>query len=157
MRMADRTGESIGGIRRGVARQREQPPHHVLNLLLARMAVADYRLLYLEGCVLRYRKAGKDGGTDGRAASLPESERGLRVHIYEYLLHGDFDRAVRRDHFLEPLEDRLQARGQSALSGLHAAARNVMELASRGLDHAEPGNLQSRIDAEDSQSITAVV
>ena len=157
MRMADRAGEGISGIGRWVAGKREQPAHHVLDLLLACMAIAYHRLLDLEGCVLRDGKAGEDRSTDGRAACLPEGKRRLRIHIHEYLLYGDFDRAVRRDHLLQSLEDRLQALGEIALAGLYAAARNVVELPPRGLDHAEPGDLQSRIDPEDSQSITAVV
>jgi hypothetical protein len=64
---------------------------------------------------------------------------------------------VRRDDFLQPFEDALQPLCEFALPGFDAAARDVAELSSGGFDDAEAGDLQSRIDAENSQSITAVV
>ena len=157
MRMADGARERIGGVGRGIARKREQAPHHVLHLLLLRMAAADHGLLHLQRGVFGHRKPGEHRGADGRAARLPQGERGLRIDVDEYLLHRDLERAVRGDDLVQALEDRLQAPREIALAGLDAAARDVVELVPGALDDAETGDLQPRIDPEDSQVITAVV
>src|SRR5687768_2883232 len=157
MRMADRAGERIGRIRRGVARKRKQALHHVLHLLLRRVAIADDRLLDLQRGVFRDRQAGEHCGADCRAARLAERERGLGVRVHEYFLDCDFARAVRRDHFLEPVEDGLQPRRQIAAAGFDAAARDVEQARILGFDDAESRDLQSGIDTKDSQSTTAVV
>ena len=57
VRVRDRAGERVGGVRRRRARQREQPAHHLLHLLLRGLAVADDRLLHLQRRVLGDREA----------------------------------------------------------------------------------------------------
>ena len=47
MCMTNRAGERVGGIRGGVAGQREQALHHVLDLFFFCVAVADHRLFDL--------------------------------------------------------------------------------------------------------------
>src|SRR5687767_11178202 len=163
MRMADGACEGVGRIRGRIARQREQALDHVLHLLLGGVAVADDRLLDLERGVLRYRQAGEHRGADGGAARLTERERRLRVRVDEYLLDRDLARPVSSDDFLQPLEDRLQARGEVAGTGLDAAARHVKEPGIAEIDDTESRRLQPGIDAENSQlstigqSTTAVV
>jgi hypothetical protein len=61
------------------------------------------------------------------------------------------------DDLGQALQDRLQARGEVAGAGFHAAARDVAQARAARLDDAESGDLQPGIDAEDDQSITAVV
>src|SRR6266480_4537787 len=155
--MADRASERVGSVGRRVARQGEQAPHHVLHLLFSGVAVPDHRLLDLQRGVLRDREAGEHRGTDGGAARLPERERRLRIGVDEHNLYRDLAGGVRRDDAVQPLENRLQPGRQVAGSRLDASACNVAQLRAARLDHAEAGDLQPGIDAEDSQSITAVV
>jgi hypothetical protein len=58
---------------------------------------------------------------------------------------------------LQAFQDRLQPRGEIALAGADAAARQVPQPPAILLDHPESRDAQSGIDAEDLQSITAVV
>src|SRR5688572_998530 len=157
VRMADRAGERIGGVGRGIARQGEQALDHVLHLLFRSVAVADDRLLHLERGVFRHRKARQHRGADRRAARLAERQRGLRIGIDEHLLHRDLSGRVRRDDFLESFEDALQPRREVSGAGFDAAARDIEEAGILGLDHPESRDLQTRIDPEDPQSTTAVV
>src|SRR5437763_1394002 len=157
MGMADRASERIGGVGRRVAGQGEQAPHHVLHLPLSGVAVADHRLLDLERGVLRDRQAGEHRCADRRAARLPERERRLRIGVDEHYLDRDLARGVRRDDAVQPLEDRFQPGRQVAGAGFDAAARHVAQPRAARLDHSEAGDPQPGIDAEDSQSITAVV
>ena len=103
------------------------------------------------------RQAGEHRRADRRAARLAEREGGLRIDVDEHLLDRDLERAVRGDDLVQPFEDRLQALREIALAGLDAAARYVVKLAPGALDHAEAGDLQARIDPEDSQSTTGSV
>src|SRR5688572_33386354 len=48
VRMADRVRERIGSVRARIAWKREQPPHHVLHLVLGRVPLADDRLIDLQ-------------------------------------------------------------------------------------------------------------
>jgi hypothetical protein len=61
------------------------------------------------------------------------------------------------DDLLQAFEDGFQPRGKIAGAGLDAAARHVKQAGVFGIDDAESGDLQPRIDAEDFQSTTAVV
>jgi hypothetical protein len=157
MRMADGAGERIGGIGGGVAGQREQALHHVLDLLLGGVAIADHRLLHLQGGVLGHRQPGEHRGANRRAARLAERQGRLGIRVHEDLLHRHLHRSVRGDHFLQAFEDRLQACGKVAGAGLDAAARDIDEALAVVFDDAETRELQARVDAEDSQSTTAVV
>ena len=49
------------------------------------------------------------------------------------------------------------AAGKVASARLHAPTGNVLQLAFAGFDDAESGDLQAGVDAENPQSITAVV
>jgi len=129
----------------------------VAHLVLGRVAVADHGLLYLQRRVLGHGQAGDDGSADRRAAGLSQRQRRLGIGVDEDLFDGDLDRRVRGDHLVQPLEDGLQPHREIAGTGLDAAARHVHEPVVDRIDDAEPGHLQARIDAEDSQSITAVV
>jgi hypothetical protein len=64
---------------------------------------------------------------------------------------------VRGDHFFQTFEDRLQARGEVAGARFDAAARDIDQALAVVFDDAETRELQARVDAEDSQSTTAVV
>jgi hypothetical protein len=157
VRVTDRASERIGGVGGWIARQREQALHHVLDLLFLGVAVADHRLLHLERSVLGDRQAGENRGADRGAARLPEGERRLRVDVDEHLLHRHLDRPVLRDDLAQPIEDRFQPRGRFTGARFDAAARDVEELGTVFLDDAEAGDAQPGIDAENSQSSTAVV
>ena len=129
----------------------------MLHLVLFRVAVADHGLLDLQGSVLGHRKACENGGADRGSARLPEGKRGLRIYVDEYFFNRDFDRPVRGDDFVQPFEQRLQAPGEIAAARFDAAAGNIPQLAFAGFDDAEAGDLQAWVDAENPQSITAVV
>jgi hypothetical protein len=64
---------------------------------------------------------------------------------------------VRRDDFVQSFEERLEAPGEIPTARLDAAACNIPQLAFAGFDDAEAGDLQAGVDAENPQSITAVV
>src|SRR5262249_30202761 len=132
----------------------EQPLHHVLHLLLARVALADDRLLHLERGVFGDRQPGVDRRADRRAARLAERERRGRVDVDEDLLERDLLRAVLLDHLAQVREDRAQALGQTHVAGFDATARDVGEAGAVFLDDAEPGDAQTRIDAKYPQGWT---
>ena len=151
MRVADRARERVGRVGRGIARQREQAPHHVLHLLLGGVAVADHRLLDLQRGVLGDRQAGEHRGADRGAARLAERERRLRVGVDEHLLDRDLAGRVRGDDLVQTFEDRFQPRGELAGAGLARSRSPRREAGIAGFDDAESGDLQPGIDAEDSQ------
>ena len=89
MRVADGAGERIRGIGRGLARQIQEAAHHVLHLLLRRVAVTHDRLLHLERGVLRDRQAGDHRRADRGAARLAERERRCGVDVDEDFFQRD--------------------------------------------------------------------
>src|SRR5437868_7821434 len=62
-----------------------------------------------------------------------------------------------RNNFAQAIQDGLQANGELAFAGFHAATRYVLQSRCTDLDHAESRESEARIDPEDSQSTTAVV
>ena len=56
MRVADGAGKRIGRVGAGTARKAQQPPDHFLHLLLFCVAIADHRLLDLQGGVFGDRR-----------------------------------------------------------------------------------------------------
>jgi hypothetical protein len=79
MRMTNRYAQRIGRIGTRHAGQQQQPLHHVLHLLLLRLAVTDDGLLDLQGSVFGHEEIGADQSANGRAARLPEQQRRLRM------------------------------------------------------------------------------
>jgi hypothetical protein len=55
------------------------------------------------------------------------------------------------------LQQHLEPRGEIALAGFDATARDVAQAPGIFVDDAEARDLQARIDAQDLQSTTAVV
>jgi len=155
--MANRAGERVGRIGRRLARQSKKSPHHVLHLLLGSVPVAHDRLLHLQRGVLGDRQAGDHRGADRGAPRLAERERRLRVHVHEHFLDRHLEQRVGRDHLFQAVEDRLKPRREIALPRFHATARHVDQPAGARLDHAEARESEARIDAQNPQSITAVV
>ena len=114
MGMADRQAERIGGVLAGQAGQAEQAHHHVLDLFLLRVAVADDRLLHLQRGVLGdLELAGDQRGQRG-AARLAEQQRRLRVDVDEHDLDRRAMRLVALVQFAHAVEDDLQPRRQVA-------------------------------------------
>src|SRR6478735_9476548 len=70
MGMADRAGERVGGIAAGISGQAQQPLHHLLHLLLARMALPHHRLLDLQRRVFGHGQLRDHGRADRRTPSL---------------------------------------------------------------------------------------
>jgi hypothetical protein len=65
---------------------------------------------------------------------------------------------MRGNHFAQTFEERLEARREVTAARLDAAARDVpQQRPLSGLDDAEAGDPQAGVDAEDPQSITAVL
>src|SRR5258708_4941424 len=148
MRVADSAGERVRRIGGRIPGQSEQAPDHVLDLFFFGVAIADHRLLHLERSVLGDRQPGEDGGADGGAARLAERKSRLRVDVDEHLLDRDLDRSVLGDDLVQPVEDRLQPRGEIAAAGFYAAARHVAQAGAALLGHPAADVSPSRIVAD---------
>ena len=134
----------------GLPGEPQEPRHHLLHLLLARVPVPDDRLLDLERGVLGHRQLRRDGGADRRPARLAERERGRGVDVHEHLLERHLGGAVGRDHLGQRGEDDGDALGEALdPRGADAAARHVDEPRPFPVDDAETGGAESWIDAED--------
>src|SRR5262245_22988190 len=153
--VADRARERVGRIRGGSAREAEEPLHHVLNLILARVPVADHSLLYLERRVLRDRQPRVDRGADRRAARLAERQSRCGIDAEENLLEGDLLGPVLLDHFTQVLENRFQASRKIGGARLDAAACDIGEARAVFLDDPESGDAQTRVDAKYPQGRTS--
>ena len=73
VQMADGNGEGVGGVEwfRGLSKF-EQTRHHMLDLLLLRASVADYRGLDRERRVFGDFESGGSSGQHGHASYLPQ-------------------------------------------------------------------------------------
>ena len=70
--VANGAGEGVGGVGRGCSGQGEQAHDHRLHLLLGGFALADDRLLDLQGGVFGDRQAAVHQRRNGGAARLAE-------------------------------------------------------------------------------------
>ena len=123
--------------------------HHRLHLRLGGSTIADDRLLQLHRGVFVHRKIRGDERRDGRPARLSEQQRRLRIGVEEHDLDGSLLRTELRDHFADAVEDGAQSRGQGAGGDPDHAAADIAEARPVGVDHAEAGHAQARVDAED--------
>ena len=131
MGMANRAGKRIGRVGAGAAAKLQQPPDHFLNLFFFCMALADHRLLDLQGGIFGHREIIQHGRANRGAARLAQHQRGLRIDIDEHLLHRDLIGAVLGDNFVEMIHDGLQAQRQLAVRCLDTSAADVGKLAAR--------------------------
>jgi len=81
-----RTGQRVGGVGLWRTIELQQPLHHMADLLLGGVAIADHRLLDLQRGIFRHRQAGQYQRGDRGAACLPQEQGGLRVDVDEDLL-----------------------------------------------------------------------
>src|SRR5215471_9156985 len=146
--VADRAGERVRRIRGRVAGELEQALDHMLHLLLARVTVADHRLLHLQRGVFGHGQPRVDRGADRGTARLAEGERGGGIGVDEDFLDRDLLRAVLLDHLAQVREYRSKSLGQARVARLDAAARDVGDGRAVLLDDSEPGDAQTRIDAK---------
>jgi hypothetical protein len=150
--VADRTGESVGGISRWVTWQLEQTSHHHLNLFLACLAVTHYRLLDLQSGVLVDWKVANSQCCNRCATGLAERKGCLRVDVDEH----DFDRREvglpLLDHLGHTNMDRAKARGQIAIRHPDHAACQIRERARLLFDDAKARAPQARVNSEDAHA-----
>ena len=151
MRVRDRAGERVGGVRRRRAGKVEQPANHFLHLLLRGLAVADDRLLHLQRRVF--------GDRAGRASTAAEiaAPRACPSSSVDcgLTLTKTFSTAtsvgrccaitVARSRRITP------RRSGSSPSPVRMQPHvDAHEPAADELDDAEPGHAQAGIDAEDA-------
>ena len=148
--VADRAGEGVGGVEAGAGVEGEEALHHVLDLLLVRLAVADHRLLDLQRGVFGHRQVAGHRAADHRAARLAEQQGGLRVDVDEDLLDRDHVGAVGIDDLAHAVEQGLEAAGELAVLRPDAAAGDIAQLVAELVHQAEAGDAQPGVEAEDA-------
>jgi hypothetical protein len=126
VRMRNRAGQGIGGIRARFGRQGQQALHHVLHLHLVGVTVADHCLFNLQGGVLGDFEATDDQRGDRRATRLAEAQRRLWIDIDEDNFDGCLVGLVAGDQRQQFGVYRPQAAGQRGAGiGLDAAAGQI--------------------------------
>src|SRR5688572_5579165 len=150
--MAYRARKRVRRVGAWIPGELEQAPHHVLDLALRRMAVADDRLLHLERGVFGYRKRVHDRRADRGATCLPEQQRRLRILVDEDFLERDLVGPGAGNDLAQSVEYGLQPQRQVAGGRPDAAAGDVSQRVARPVEHAEAGDTQARIDAEDAHA-----
>ena len=84
---------------------------------------------------------------------LAEQKRRLRIDVDEHFFDGGLIGRMLTDQCRNPLEDRAEPRWEIGIGSLDDAACDIGELMTGLVDHAEAGNTQTRVDAENSHEV----
>lgn len=150
MRMGDRDGQCVRGVRSGDGNAGQQPLDHCVYLFLAGVADADDRFLDQPRRIFTDRDARACRVQQDDAARLPQLQCRLRVAVDEYLLDPRAIGPVGEDQVGERGVERQQPRGERRLRiGPDLSVGNVGEAVAVGQDDAPAGGGQPGIEAED--------
>ena len=153
MRVGDRDGEGVGGIRPGDFGAGEQARDHRVDLRLLGVAVADHRFLDQPRGIFANLHARAGSDHQDNAASLAELERRLRVLVDEHFLDGRaFGRMIGDQGFELRREMRQALRQSVGAIGLQLTVGDVAEPIALGLDQAPARGAEPRIEPEDLQA-----
>jgi len=149
----DRNRQRIGGIGARDLRARQQTGNHGMDLRFFCTARADYRLLDQPRRILADLEPMARSSKQNDAAGLAQLERGLRVHIDEYLLHSRRFRMMRRKQRIKRVVQGSEASWQGYRAvGPHLPISNVREPVTLGRDDAPTGRSQARVEANQDQA-----
>ena len=122
--MADRYCQGVGGIGLGRLGKVEEGLHHLLDLLLGGLAVADHGLLDLQGRVFEDRQPPRDAGYHGGAPGLTKLQGALDIVGEKDVFHRHGIGGVPVDDLRDPPEDLLKAAGE--IRGGFASWRHLL-------------------------------
>src|SRR6187402_2259137 len=146
---SDREGVRLVGGGRLVG-EREEHPHHALNLPLVRPSVAADGLLHPRGRVLGARDARGRGRDERGAPRLSDEERDAGVGTDEGLLQRDGVRLVLRNERADALEDPSEPKlGPLPCAGRPAPLGDCPDAPAAFVDDPVPARSCPWVDAED--------
>ena len=124
----------------------------MLHLLFSRLALAHYRLFYLQSRVFMHRQAAHHQRRNRRAARLPQHQGGRRIHVHKHLLHRRHIRLILLDDFRNMLDNHTDAAGQLIVGQrFDATGSHINMLAPHHIDYTKAGYAAAGVDAEDTQ------
>ncbi len=154
MPMTQGSRKRVRGIRRRRPIQAQQTNHHVLDLLLGRVAGARNRLLDLPWRVLMHGQTRRERGAQCRCTSMPKLQGAACVLVHKDAFDSEFLRLVFSDQLFDGHEDLPQAIGKFAVGRAHCATRDKPGAIVDEVDNAESGQAGARVYAENAYAAT---
>jgi len=152
MRVRDRNGERVRGIRARNLRTGQQPRDHRVDLGFLGRPGADHGFLDQPRRVFADMQPSAGGGQHHHAARLPQLERRLRIGIDEYFLHRRTVWAMAGKNVSQLIVKRHQPFGQRRGGvGPDLAVEDVAEAIALGRDQAPASRAESGIEADQDQ------
>ena len=148
--VAQGDGDGVGGvIGLGHGLQMQQPPGHVLDLMLGGVAIAHHGLLDLHGLILKNRHPGLPDGQKNNAPALGHVDAGGDVMSEKQLLNGHGFRLGGLEQLGHVVVDHFQPPGEIRIGrGGDGAAVEQPVLPPLGVDKAEARDAVTGVDSQ---------
>ena len=153
MRVGDRDGQRIGGIRAGDLHSGKQALDHGMHLGFLGIADADNRLLHEARGIFADVDPGARRDHEDDAPSLAELQRRLGVLVDEHFLDRRGLRRIIGEHRVELGSEMRKPLGQAfGRISLQLAVGDMREAIAFGPDQAPAGRSKAWVKAEDDQA-----